>query len=352
MDADWVFANHYVFSWNQKLTFNTHKTLQKWAKSSGAETASSKRRPVQPPLPFYGEDAQTAKKWQANNVLPPRRLIVPSLLTTKIVARSKHSSSKKFLLHKKLPKPPKGASKLTSFRAILAVRMHAAVRAEGLLAPSSARFSVDRRCRLCKGLGSLLSYPLLVATLCFNPAKGPQTTSRSAECRGRATMYTGTGSTHCWSAAVHRTSTSLWLSNSYSCEFGFVCQWWLLFSSFQCGYGAFDLFFPIPKSNSASRYANDDGQRPTSIVDLTARVPCRFFYFRGARQLWAIYRQPLACHLLWKRRKHQQTDIQNSKVSSSHSIVDQAVRIALLTVFGRSAAMRQCAIWRWRRDFP
>ena len=49
--------------------------------------------------------------------------------------------------------------------------MHAAVRAEGLLAPSSARFSVDKRCRLRKGLGSLLSYPLLVATLCFNPAK-------------------------------------------------------------------------------------------------------------------------------------------------------------------------------------
>ena len=108
--------------------------------------------------------------WQVNNVLPPRRLIAPSLLTTEIVARSKRSSSKKLLLHEKLPKPPKGASKLTSFRAILAVRMHATVRAEGLLAPSSARFSVDMRCRLCKGLGSLLSYPLLVATLCFNPA--------------------------------------------------------------------------------------------------------------------------------------------------------------------------------------
>ena len=36
----------------------------------------------------------------------------------------------------------------------------------------------------CKGLGRpLLSYPLLVATLCFNPAEGPQTASRSAECR-------------------------------------------------------------------------------------------------------------------------------------------------------------------------
>ena len=99
-------------------------------------------------LLFYREDAQPAKKWHVNNVLPPRRLIAPSLLTTEIVARSKHSSSKKLLFHMKLPKPPKGVSKLTSFRALLAVRMHAALRAEALLALSGARFSVDKRCRL------------------------------------------------------------------------------------------------------------------------------------------------------------------------------------------------------------
>ena len=145
VDADWFFVNHYIFSWDQKLTFNTHKTLRKWARSSEAETASSKRRPVQPPLPFYREDVQPAKKEQVNNVLPSRRLIAPSLLTTENIAWSKYSSRKKVLLHEKLPKPPKGASKLTSFRAILAVRRHATV----LLAPSSACFSVDKRCRLC-----------------------------------------------------------------------------------------------------------------------------------------------------------------------------------------------------------
>ena len=85
-------------------------------------------------------------------------------------------------------------SKLTSFRAILAVRRHAAVRAEGLLAQSSTRFSVNKRCRSFvhawrKGLGSLLSYPLLVAKLCFNPAEGPQTASRSAECRPAELPY-------------------------------------------------------------------------------------------------------------------------------------------------------------------
>ena len=140
----------------------------------------------QPPLPFYREDVPPAKKGQVNNVLPSRRLIAPSLLTTENIARSKYSSRKKLLLHEKLPKPPKGASKLASFPAILAVRRHAVVRPEGLLAPSSARFSIDKRSRLCmhgarKGLGSLLSYPLLVATTCFNPAENSKALRRPAD---------------------------------------------------------------------------------------------------------------------------------------------------------------------------
>ena len=95
---------------------------------------------------------KTPNRQRGGKLTMSSRLAGWSLLTTEIVARSKHSSSKKLLLHEKLPKPPKGASKLTSFRAILAVRMHAAVWAEGLLAPSSAHFSVDKRCRLCNSL--------------------------------------------------------------------------------------------------------------------------------------------------------------------------------------------------------
>ena len=37
--------------------------------------------------------------------------------------------------------------------------------------------------------------------------------------------------------------------------------------------------FPLPKSNSASEFAHEDWQRPTSIVGLAARVSCRFFTF-------------------------------------------------------------------------
>ena len=99
-------------------------------------------------------------------------------------------------------------------------------------------------------------------------------------------MYTGTGSDLRIgrSAAVHFSlhfdSPTHTRVNSDSCVNDGYCL-----RLFSVDYGAFDLFFPFPKSNSASQYGNDDGQRPTSIVDLTARVPCRFFYFRGARQL-------------------------------------------------------------------
>ena len=113
-----------------------------------------------------------------------------------------------------------------------------------------------------KGLGSLLSYPLLVATPCFNPAEGPQTVSRSAECTCCAAWQSyhhwRAGSKHTWRATERRLH--------FDSRLRLVLVWIrirvsmivILPSSFQCGYVAFDLFFPFPKSNSASQYANGD----------------------------------------------------------------------------------------------
>ena len=129
--------------------------------------------------------------------------------------------------------------------------------------------------------------------------------------------------------AGHRTSTSLWLSDSYTCEFGFVCQWCLLFSSFQCGYVAFDLFFPFPKSNSASQYANDDWQRPTSIVDLAAREPCRIFTF--AKHVSFEHSTGIPCPVISSRRDgniNNRTKL-NLSFLTLNRIVDQSVRIDL-----------------------
>ena len=66
----------------------------------------------------------------------------------------------------------------------------------------------------------------------------------------------------------HRTSASLRLFDSYSCEFGFVFQWWLLSSSFQCGYVAFDLFSPFPSRTlpRSTRTMTESSQLRLSIL--------------------------------------------------------------------------------------
>ena len=63
------------------------------------------------------------------------------------------------------------------------------------------------------------------------------------------------------------------------------------------------------------------------------------FYFRGARQLWTLYRQLLPLWLLLDlEEKETSTNRQNSKVSS-HSIIDWSVRFTLpVHVFGQSVA--------------
>ena len=145
--------------------------------------------------------------------------------------------------------------------------------------------------------------------------------------------------------AGHRTSTSLWLSDSYTCEFGFVCQWWLLFSSFQCGYIAFNLFFPFPSRTlpRSTRTMTDSGQLRSSISLLGNHA--KFLLSRSTSPLNTLQ----ASHALWflLEEKKTSTNGQNSKVSW-HSIVNQSVRIDL-PVFGRSAASGQSG---WRRDFP
>ena len=104
------------------------------------------------------------------------------------------------------------------------------------------------------------------------------------------TMYTGSRRIYRRSQAGHRTSTSLRLPDLYSCEFGFVRQWWLLCTSFQWGYVAFDLFFPFPSRTlpRSLRTRTDNGLLRSS-VSLPGIMP--IFYFHGARQLWTLYRQ-------------------------------------------------------------
>ena len=177
------------------------------------------------------------------------------------------------------------------------------LRAEGLLAPSSARFSIDKRCRLCmhgaiaKGLGSLLSYPLLVATLCFNPADGPQTASRSAECRAAELPYV-----LALDLRIHGGSPNV----DFTLTLRLVHVWIRIHLSMMVVVFVFSVWirrlrpiFPLSQG-SASQYANDDWQRPTAIVDLTAREPCRFFTF--AKHVSFEHSTGILCPVIPSRR--------------------------------------------------
>ena len=121
----------------------------------------------------------------------------------------------------------------------------------------------------CKGLGSLLSYPLLVATLCFNPAEGPQTasTSISAECRarGRATMYTGAGSMHTWRATkrrLHFDSPTRARVNSDSCVNDGYC---LRLFNVDTSPSTYFSAFPSRTLPRSTRTMTDSGQLRSSI---------------------------------------------------------------------------------------
>ena len=166
--------------------------------------------------------------------------------------------------------------------------MHAAVRTEGLLAPSSARFSVDKRCRLCKGPGSLLSYPLLVATLCFNPGKGPQTASRSAECRGRLSYHVHWHWIYAYivdrrrstERRLHFDSPTRTRVNLDSCVNDGYCL-----RHFSVDTAPSTYFFPFPSRTlpRSTRTMTDSGQLRSSISLPEYHVD--FFYFREVRQL-------------------------------------------------------------------
>ena len=119
-----------------------------------------------------------------------------------------------------------------------------------------------------KGLGSLLSYPLLVATLCFNPAEGPQTASlRSAECRPAELprICTGAGSTHTWRATERRlhfdSPTRARVNSDSSVNDGYC------FRLFSVDTSPSTYFFPFPSRTlpRSTRTMTDSGQLRSSI---------------------------------------------------------------------------------------
>ena len=79
--------------------------------------------------------------------------------------------------------------------------------------------------------------------------------------------------------------------------------------------------FPFPKSNSASQYANGDWQRATSIVDLTAREPCRIFTF--AKHVCFEHSTSIPCPVIPSRREgniNKQTKLKSFSTLDRRSV--------------------------------
>ena len=181
-----------------------------------------------------------------------------------------------------------------------------------------------------------------MARLCFNPAKGPQTASRSSECRPAvAELPCPLALDQCivdrrWSTErrLHFDSPTHTRVNSDSCVNDGYCV-----RHFSVDTAPSTYFSPFPSRTlpRSRRTMTDSGQLRSSIS--LPGYQRDFFNFTEHVSFEHSTGSPWP--VIYSGREgniNKQTDIQNSKVSSSHSIVDQAVRIALLTVFGRSAA--------------
>ena len=106
--------------------------------------------------------------------------------------------------------------------------------------------------------------PLLVATLCFNPALGPRMASRSAECRA-AELPCGAGSTHTWRATerrLHFDSPTRTRVNSDSSVNDGYC-----FRLFSVDTSPSTYFSPFPSRTlpRSTRTKTDSGQLRSSI---------------------------------------------------------------------------------------
>ena len=213
--------------------------------------------------------------------------------------------------------------------------MHAAVRAEGLLAPSSARLSASTSAVVCAWNWIVAQLPTASGNTVLQPSWRPSEGRQIGwvPCMAEPELPC----TLALDERIHGGPPNVDFTLTLQLVLvWFVCQWWLLSSSFQCGYVAFDLFFLFPQVELYPAVH----ERWLTAANFDGRSHCSGtmpnFYFREARQLWTLYRHRLQCDFFFWEEKETSTNRQNSKVSW-HSIADQSVRIDL-PVFGRSAA--------------
>ena len=272
-------ANTWKCLRGKHLTSNTLRTWRDLAITSAAPGRLFDARLVRPPLQA---PVELAKKGQVNNVLPSCKLNETSMLRLQTVVQSTLFPKKKSPRLEKLSKPPQGASKLASFDTVLAVRTLAVT------------FFFLRRtcsCRLSASLSTHLTPDQLVLS---NTVLQPNKKAFRQPSRWHGSTACRAGSIECQTTACAGACIEHSAGGASNSAIELVLVWTrirvsiMVFSScFEFGHVVLDLFSPLPTRSPPRKYTR---QQLTSIVDLSAQEPCRFFS-RKAGQLWTLNKQ-------------------------------------------------------------
>ena len=191
-----------------------------------------------------------------------------------------------------------------------------------------------------------------MATLCFNPAKGPQTASRSAECRGRATMYTHLH----WIFAhivdrrrsterrLHFDSPTRTRVISDSCVNDGYCL-----RHFSVDTAPSTYFSPFRSRTlpHSARTMTESGQLRSSISLPGYHVD--FFTFAEHVSFEHSTGSPWPVIYSGREGNINKQTYKTQKFLHTRSSIRQSASPCSACVW---ALPGQCAIWRWRRDFP
>ena len=215
----------------------------------------------------------------------------------------------------KLSKPPQRASKLASFDTVLAVRTLAVT------------FFFLRRtcsCRLSASLSSYLTWHLIMLVLSNNVLQPNKKAFRQPSIGDVAVLHAHPGSIECQTTACagacidHSAGGALTSAVELVLVWTRICVSIMVFSlCFEFGHVVLDLFSPLPTRSPCRKYA---WQQPTSIVDISAQEPCRFFS-RKAGQLWTLNKQPLPIFTSRRGKKHPNKRQTNDQTKVSPQVV-------------------------------
>ena len=299
-------ANTWKCLRGKHLTSNSLKTWRDLAITSAALGRLFDARLVRPPLQAHTKAVQLAKKGQVNNVLPSCKLNETLMLRLQTVVQSTLFPKKKapgWRICQNLRKERQSWRLLTPSSPYARLRWPSSSSAEHVLVTCQLR---------CRVTWHLISWVLSNTVLqpnkkAFRQPSGWRGTGRSPTCQyGRSptsrspTSRSPTSDPACRAGSIEcQTTACAGACVEHSAGGASAVELVLVWTQIRVSIMVFflrvlsldtssDLFSPLPTRSLPHKYA---WQQPTSIVDLSAQEPCRFFS-RKAGQLWTLNKQP------------------------------------------------------------